>query len=87
MYLVKLIRIDCDISDSSRTVQGTGSQSFQISQSGVVSASFSKDKTNNGTVIPDMNALTVQIVDSSGNIVATQTTTTDAGNVAVSHTF
>ena len=79
-------------SSGSRSVSGTGSQTFQLAQNpGMVTVSFSKDNTkdqsNNGTVIPDTTALTVQITDSNGNVLATQTTTADAGNVATSHQF
>ena len=47
----------------------------------------SKDVSINGTITPDTNILTVQLVDKEGNIVASQSTSTDAGVVSVSHTF
>jgi hypothetical protein len=79
-------------SSGSRSVSGTGSQTFSLAQNpGMVSVSFSKDNTkdatNNGTVIPNTSTLTIQIVDSNGNVVATQSTSADAGNAATSYTF
>ncbi|MBZ2166286.1 hypothetical protein [Methanobacterium spitsbergense] len=80
-------------STGSKSVSGTGSQTFQLSQNpGMVIVSFSKDNTKNtastnGTVTPDTSTLTVQILDGKGNVVATQTTSADAGNVATSHSF
>ena len=85
-----------DISDNSgsKTVQGTGSQTFQLSQDpGTVAIDFqkdnSKDAVNNetGAITPDTSTLTVQIVDGSGNVVATQSTSADAGVVSTSYTF
>ena len=79
-------------SSGSKSVQGSGSQTFQLAQNpGNVAVTFqkdnSKDVVNNGTITPDTSTLTVQIVDSSGNVVATQTTSADAGVVTVSHVF
>ena len=80
-------------SSGSKTVQGTGSQTFPLTQNpGVVAVSFQKDNSKdtvsaNGTITPDTSTLTVQILDGSGSIVATQTTSADAGVVTTSHTF
>jgi hypothetical protein len=81
-----------DDSTGSKTVDGSGSQTIQLSQDpGIVSVTFQKDNSkdviNNGTIVPDTSTLTVQIVDGSGNVVATQSTSADAGVVSVSHTF
>jgi hypothetical protein len=80
-------------SSGSKSVSGTGSQTFQLAQNpGIVSVSFQKDNSKdaisaNGTITPDTSTLTVQIVDGSGKVVATQTTSADAGVVSVSHSF
>ena len=80
-------------SSGSKSVQGTGSQTFQLAQNpGIVSVTFQKDNSKdavstNGTITPDTSTLTVQIVNGSGNVVATQTTSANAGAVAVSHNF
>ena len=82
------------ISDNSgtRSVQGSGTKTFALSQNpGAVSVNFqkdnSKDPVNNGTITPDTSTLTVQIIDANGNIVATQSTSADAGVASVSHGF
>ncbi|MCE7700095.1 MAG: hypothetical protein K8E24_015145, partial [Methanobacterium paludis] len=80
-------------SSGSKSVQGTGSQTFQLAQNpGIVSVTFQKDNSKdavstNGTITPDTSTLTVQIVDGGGNVVATQSTSADAGVVSVSHNF
>ena len=72
-----------DDTSGGRSLQGSGSQTFQLKTPGVVSAVFQKnDPTTNST-----GTLTVQIVDGSGNIVATQSTSANAGVASVSHTF
>lgn len=84
-----------DISDNSgsRSVQGNGTTTFQLAQNpGIVTVSFQKDNSNNvvnenGTVTEDRSTLTVQIVDQNGNVVATQSTSANAGTVSVSHNF
>jgi hypothetical protein len=81
-----------DDSSGSRSVQGSGMQTFQLAQNpGVVAVDFqkdnSKDVSSNGTNTPDTSTMTVQIIDQNGNIVATQSTSADAGVVSVSHTF
>ena len=78
-------------SSGSKSVQGTGPQTFPLAQNpGNVIISFSKSSVTpsmNETNKPDTSTLTVQIVDSSGNIVATKSTSAEMGNVAVSHQF
>jgi hypothetical protein len=79
-------------SSGSRSVQGSGMQTFQLAQNpGIVAADFqkdnSKDVSSNGTITPNISTLTVQIIDKDGNVVATQSTSVDAGVVTVSHTF
>ena len=80
-------------SAGSRSVSGTGSQTIQIANSGTVGASIQKDNSNDafnnetGAITPDTSTLTVQIVDGSGNVVETQSTSTDAGLVTVTHNF
>ena len=74
------------------SVQGSGMQTFQLAQNpGVVAVDFqkdnSKDLSSNGTNTPDTSTMTVQIIDQNENIVATQSTSADAGVVSVSHTF
>ena len=84
-----------DITDNSgsRTVSGTGSQTFPLSQDpGNVVTTIQKDNSKdavdaNGTITPNTSTLTVQIVDQNGNVVATQSTSADAGVVSVSHSF
>ena len=83
-----------DIQDSSgsRSVSGSGSQTFSLAQNpGDVVVSFSKDisndTSNNGTLVPNTSTLTVQIIDKNGNVVATQSTSADGGNVATSYQF
>ena len=81
-----------DDSSGSRSVQGSGMGTFQLAQNpGVVAVDFqkdnSKDVSSNGTNTPDTSTMTVQIIDQNGNIVATQSTSADAGVVSVSHTF
>jgi hypothetical protein len=84
-----------DIGDSSgsKTVSGSGSQSFPLAQDpGFVTASFSKTLTNdandsNGDSVPDTSTLTVQIIDQNGNVVATQSTSADGGDAATSYQF
>ena len=81
-----------DDSSGSKSVQGSGMQTFQLAQNpGVVAVDFqkdnSKDLSSNGTNTPDTSTMTVQIIDQNGNIVATQSTSADAGVVSVSHTF
>jgi hypothetical protein len=84
-----------DIGDSSgsKTVSGSGSQSFPLAQDpGFVTASFSKTLTNdatdsNGDSIPDTSTLTVQIIDQNGNVVATQSTSADGGLASTSYQF
>ncbi len=76
----------------SKTVSGSGSQSFQLSSKpGIVSVVIQKDNSKdpvvNGTITPDTSSLTVQIVDGQGKVVETKTTTADAGVVSVSHSF
>jgi hypothetical protein len=67
-------------SSGSRSVQGTGSQTFQLgSNPGTVSATFQKSDNNTGT-------LTASIL-SGGSVVETQSTTADSGVVSVSHSF
>jgi hypothetical protein len=82
------------IADNSGTksVQGSGTKTFALSQNpGAVGVNFqkdnSKDTVTNGTINPDTSTLTVQIIDASGNIVETQSTSADAGVVSVSHGF
>ena len=79
-------------SSGSRSVQGTGPQTFQIQTPGIVSVTFQKDDSNDaisdsGAIIPDTSTLTVQIIDGNGNVVATQSTSADAGVVSTSYTF
>ena len=72
-----------DDTSGGRSVQGSGSQTFQIKTPGAVSVVFQKnDPATNST-----GTLTVQIVDSSGNIVATSSTSANAGVASASHTF
>lgn len=79
------------ISDSSgsKSVQGTGTQTYLLAKNpGTVAVSIqkdnSKDQVINGTIQPDTSTLTVQIMSSGGNVVASQSTTVDAGVVTVS---
>ena len=80
-------------SSGSKSVQGTGPQTFQLAQNpGDVVVSFQKDNSKdavsaNGTITPDTSTLTAQIIDGSGNVVATKSTTADAGVVQISHQF
>lgn len=68
-------------SSGSKSVQGTGMQTFQLGpNSGSYSGSF--QKTDNGTL-----PLTVEILDGGGNAVESETTTANYGVVTVSHTF
>lgn len=83
-----------DIADNSgsRSVDGSGSQTFQLSDNpGFVSVTFQKDNSNevsqNGTITPNTGTLTVQIIDKTGKVVATQSTTADAGVVSTSYSF
>jgi PBP1b-binding outer membrane lipoprotein LpoB len=85
---------DGAIADNSgtRSVQGSGTKTFALSQNpGAVSVNFqkdnSKDQVNNGTITPNTSTLTVQIIDASGNIVESQSTSADAGVASVSHGF
>lgn len=76
-------------SSGSRTVQGTGTQTILLVKNpGTVSAAIqkdnSKDQVVNGTIQPDTSTLTVQIMSSGGNVVASQSTSVDAGLVSVS---
>lgn len=70
----------------SRSVQGTGSTTFQLGKNpGVVSAVFQKnDASTNST-----GTITVQIINDagSGSILETQSTSANAGVVSVGHTF
>ncbi|UTB31860.1 MAG: hypothetical protein NKF70_10140 [Methanobacterium sp. ERen5] len=73
-------------------VDGSGSQTFQLSDDpGTVAVTFQKDNSNevsqNGTVTPNTGTLTVQILDKTGKVVATQSTTADAGVVNTSYSF
>lgn len=79
------------ISDSSgsRSVQGTGTQTILLAKNpGTVAATIqkdnSKDQVINGTIQPDSSTLTVQIMSSGGNVIASQSTSVDAGVVTVS---
>jgi hypothetical protein len=83
-----------DITDNSgsRSVDGSGSQTFQLSDDpGNVAVTFQKDNSNevsqNGTTTPNTGTLTVQILDKTGKVVATQSTTADAGVVSTSYSF
>jgi hypothetical protein len=84
---------DIDENSGSKTVDGSGTQSYPLSQDpGIVSVTFQKDNSNdamsdNGTITPNTSTLTVQIIDQNGNIVETQSTSADAGVVSVSHSF
>lgn len=84
---------DIEDNSGSKTVDGTGTQSFALSQDpGVVSVSFQKDNSKdavdaNGAIIPDTSTLTVQILNGNGQVVATQTTSADAGIAATSYSF
>jgi hypothetical protein len=83
-----------NIADSagSKSVDGSGYQTIPLPLNpGSVAVTFQKDNSKdvivNGTIKPDTSTLTVQLVDKDGNIVATQSTSADAGVVSVSHTF
>jgi len=82
-----------DENSGSKSVDGSGIQTFPLSQDpGIVAVDFQKDNSNdaisdNGTITPNTSTLTVQINDQNGNVVATQSTSADAGVVSVSHTF
>ena len=83
-----------NIADSagSKSVDGSGYQTIPLPLNpGSVAVTFQKDNSKdvivNGTIMPDTSTLTVQLVDKDGNIVATQSTSADAGVVTVSHTF
>ncbi|ADZ10223.1 hypothetical protein Metbo_2004 [Methanobacterium lacus] len=76
----------------SRSVDGSGSQTFQLTDDpGVVAVTFQKDNSNevsqNGTITPNTGTLTVEILDKTGKVVATQSTTADAGVVSTSYSF
>lgn len=76
----------------SRSVDGSGSQTFQLSNNpGVVAVTFQKDNSKdviqNGTIVPNTGTLTVQILDKTGKVVASQSTTADAGVVSTSYSF
>jgi hypothetical protein len=76
----------------SRSVQGSGTESLPLSQNpGTVTVTIQKSNANdvvsNGTIIPNTSTLTVEIIDSNGNIVATQSTSADAGVASTTHTF
>lgn len=80
-----------NIQDSSggRSVQGSGTQTFLLAKNpGTVSATIqkdnSKDQVINGTIQPDTSTLTVQIMTSGGNVIASQSTSVDAGVVSIS---
>jgi len=80
-------------SSGSKSVDGSGTETFPLAQDpGIVSVDFQKDNSkdavsDNGTITPDTSTMTVQIIDQNGNVVATQSTSADAGVVSVSHTF
>jgi hypothetical protein len=80
-------------SSGSKSVQGTGAQTFQLAQNpGDVVVNFQKDNSKdtmgaNGTMTQDTSTLTAQIIDGNGNVVATQSTSADAGVVQISHQF